>query len=232
MTLVETVRRQLSVVADPARAAGAQAYMKSAMPFLGVGAVPLRAVCRRLFGELPLPSAAVWRGHVEKLWREARYREERYAAIELLGVRRALPFRTLDVLPLYEEMIVTGAWWDYVDTLAKNRVGELLAKYPDEMKPRMLSWSTDDNIWKRRTAILCQLGFKDATDLGLLYACIEPSLESKEFFLRKGIGWALRHVAWTNPAEVKRYVEANRSRMSGLTIREALKNVKEGSATR
>jgi 3-methyladenine DNA glycosylase AlkD len=89
----------------------------------------------------------------------------------------------------------------------------------------MLSWSRSTNLWKRRTAIICQLGFKEHTDLELLYACIEPSLGSNEFFLRKAIGWALRQHAWTDPGEVKRYVRRNRDRLSGLSLREALKNV-------
>jgi 3-methyladenine DNA glycosylase AlkD len=89
----------------------------------------------------------------------------------------------------------------------------------------MLAWSKSKNIWKRRTSILCQLGFKKDTDLGLLYACIEPSLDSEEFFLRKAIGWALRQHAWTDSAEVKRYVSCNAARLSGLSQREALKNI-------
>jgi 3-methyladenine DNA glycosylase AlkD len=80
-------------------------------------------------------------------------------------------------------------------------------------------------MWKRRAAILCQLGFRRETDLDLLYACIEPSLESKEFFLRKAIGWALRQYAWTDPREVRRYVTANRERLSPLSVREAMKNI-------
>jgi 3-methyladenine DNA glycosylase AlkD len=212
-------------VAEPARAAGAQAYMKSAMPFLGVPAVPLRAACRRLFSTLPLPSAAAWRREVLGLWRGARYREERYAALELTGVRAAGSFQDLDALPMYEEMIVSGAWWDYVDYLAKNRVGTLLRRFPRPMRKAMLAWSRDDDVWKRRTSILCQLAFKEDTDLDLLYACIAPSLASREFFLRKAIGWALRQYAWTDPREVKRYVRENGHRLSGLSRREALKNV-------
>ena len=81
------------------------------------------------------------------------------------------------------------------------------------------------NIWKRRSAILIQLKAKEQTDLDFLYACIEPSLDSKEFFLRKAIGWALRQYAWTDPVEVRRYVVANEARLSGLSRREALKNL-------
>jgi 3-methyladenine DNA glycosylase AlkD len=92
----------------------------------------------------------------------------------------------------------------------------------------MLSWSKSKDLWKRRTAIICQLGFKSETDLELLYACIEPSLESREFFLQKAIGWALRQYAWTDAMEIRKYVRRNRSRLSALSYREALKNIGAG----
>ena len=63
------------------------------------------------------------------------------------------------------------------------------------------------------------------TDLELLYACIEPSLGSREFFLQKAIGWALRQYARIDGVEIKRYVRRNRARLSALSCREALKNV-------
>jgi 3-methyladenine DNA glycosylase AlkD len=128
-------------------------------------------------------------------------------------------------MKMYEELIVTGAWWDYVDDIASHRVGPILKGYPAPMRRKMLAWSKSSNLWKRRTAILCQLGFKEETDLKLLYACIEPSLASQEFFLRKAIGWALRQYAWTDGAEIKKYVRLNRNRLSALSAREALKNI-------
>ena len=88
----------------------------------------------------------------------------------------------------------------------------------------MLAWSIDSDMWKRRSAIICQLHAKRETDLDLLYACIAPSIGSSEFFLRKAIGWALRQYAWTDPEEVARYVATNANRLSGLSQREALKN--------
>ena len=126
---------------------------------------------------------------------------------------------------MYEELIVTGAWWDYVDVLAKHRVGRLLRTYPGPMRRRMLAWSRSRDLWKRRTSILCQLDFKGDTDLALLYACIAPSLASREFFLRKAIGWALRQHAWTDPDAVRRYVRDHEAALSPLSRREALKNV-------
>ncbi len=124
-----------------------QAYMKSTMPFLGVGARAMRAACRRAFAEVDLLSAAGWRRSVRALWRGARYREERYGAIELAGDSRARPFRDLDALPLYEEMIVTGAWWDLVDPIATRRLRELLTLFPRAMQREMLGWSRSENLW-------------------------------------------------------------------------------------
>jgi 3-methyladenine DNA glycosylase AlkD len=220
-----TIRSALRRVADPAKAAPMQAYAKSTMPYFGVTAVPLRKVCREVFADLDFPTAAAWRRAALGLWRGARFREERYCAIELTGVRRFDRFQDLAALPMYEELIVTGAWWDLVDGVAGHRLGTLLRRYPREMRRQMLAWSRSDDLWKRRSAILCQLTFKKATDLDLLYATIEPALDSKEFFLRKAIGWALRQYAWTDPKEVRRYVREHERELSPLSRREALKNV-------
>jgi 3-methyladenine DNA glycosylase AlkD len=136
------------------------------------------------------------------LWRSATHREERYAALALARQRKAQAFQTLEALPLYEEMIVSGAWWDFVDELASHAIGELLERYPREMRRTLREWSRSGDLWKRRAAILAQLGFRDATDTKLLYACIRPSLSSREFFLRKAIGWALRQLARYNNVDL------------------------------
>jgi 3-methyladenine DNA glycosylase AlkD len=233
--LAAALRAALSAAAEPARAAPMQAYMKSSMPFLGVGADARREVHRRVFAEVDFPNAAAWRRTALALWRGARYREERHAAIGLTGVRRFERFQDLAALAMYEEMITAGAWWDYVDGIAAHRLGPLLRRYPRAMRRRMLAWSRAEDVWKRRSAILCQLTFKKDTDLDLLYACIEPSIASREFFLRKAIGWALRAYAWTDPKEIRRYVREHENALSPLSKREALRNIggwKKGRRTR
>lgn len=223
--LIAAIRDNLARVADPTKAAPMQAYMKSAMPYLGVQTPPLRRVCRDVFAAHPLTSIEEWRETVLALWCGARYREERYAAIALTGDRRYQGFQRLDTLPLYEEMIVNGAWWDYVDELAIRRVGPLLALYPEPMRVMMLAWSRDANLWKRRSAILCQISFKAATDEHLLFACIEPNLSDRDFFIRKAIGWALREYAKTRPDTVRRYVREHEATLSPLSRREATKHL-------
>jgi 3-methyladenine DNA glycosylase AlkD len=225
VSLLSRLRKSLREAADPKKAPLMQAYMKSDMPYHGVATAALRQVCKLTFTDLPLETSKEWRALVLELWRSARFREERYAALYLAGDKRARPFQSLAAMTMYEELIVSGAWWDFVDDIASHRVGPILRDHPEPMRRKMLSWSKSKNMWKCRTSIICQLGFKSDTDLELLYACIEPSLASREFFLQKAIGWALRQYAWTDAAEIKRYVKLYRRRLSALSIREALKNV-------
>ncbi|MBE3206456.1 MULTISPECIES: DNA alkylation repair protein [Parafrankia] len=223
--LVAAVRAALAGAADPARAPAMRAYMKSEMLFRGVPKPVRERALRPVLAERTLPSQSSWRATVRALWREAEYREERYAAIDLTGHRAYRAYQRADTLDLYEEMITTGAWWDYVDEIASRRVGPLLAADPAAIRPVMLRWSRDGDLWRRRTSIICQLSFKAATDLDLLYACIDANLDDRDFFIRKAIGWALRRYAWTNPTEVRRFVTARGDALSPLSRREALKNI-------
>lgn len=223
--LLLKLRKSLTQAADPAKATGMQAYMKSVMPYHGVPTPLMRAICKTAFANIEFATAADWQAQVLHIWRNARFREERYAAIGLAGHKRFAAYQTPAAVKMYEEMIVTGAWWDFVDIIAGHRIGQILRAYPAPMRRKMLTWSKSPDMWKRRTSILCQLTFKANTDLDLLYACIEPSLASKEFFLQKAIGWALRQHAWTDPDETRRYVNKNRARLSALSTREALKNI-------
>jgi 3-methyladenine DNA glycosylase AlkD len=88
----------------------------------------------------------------------------------------------------------------------------------------MLAWASDADLWKRRTAIISQVRFQAASDVELLHACIAPSIGSRELFLRKAIGWALRRHARIDPEGVARYVRAH-PELSPSSRREALKHV-------
>ena len=222
--VLAALRRELRAAGDPERARAQRAYMKSTMPYHGVGSAPARAIFRRVLSRVDLPDAATWRALVLGIFRGARFREERHAALALAADRRARAFHTMDALPMFEELVVDGAWWDIVDDVASHRLGALLERDPRAMKRAMLAWSRSPDLWKRRSAILCQLGKKERTDLDLLYRAIAPSIDRPEFFLRKAIGWALRQYAWTDPREVARYVAAH-PELSPLSKREALKNV-------
>jgi 3-methyladenine DNA glycosylase AlkD len=223
--LVRAVRHALARAGDPERAAAMRAYMKSALPYRGVPSPDQRCIWRTVFPQFPIADPESWQATILVLWRGAAYREERYAAMALAGERRYDAWQTLEAIPMYEELIVTGAWWDYVDTIAAHRIGHLLETHPAAMRPLLRRWSRDEHLWKRRTAILAQLTFKERTDTRLLFACIDANLADTAFFIRKAIGWALRQYARTDPEAVSAYVRRHASRLSGLSRREATKHL-------
>ncbi len=223
-SLVSAVRNGLAGLADPAKAPAMRAYMKSEMPYLGVRKPARAPLLKRLFAEHPLPDRVSFSTAVLTLWREAEFREERYAAIDLSGHRAYARWQDSDLLGLYEEMIVTGAWWDYVDEVAIRRVGPILRAEPETVTPLMLTWAYDEDLWRRRTAVICQVGAKTGTDTDLLTRAVEANIDDREFFLRKGIGWALREYAKTEPDWVRAFVTAHPA-LSTLSRREALKHL-------
>ena len=234
MSIRESVIAALRDAADPERAPQQQAYMKSDMPYFGVGVPQCRRIAGAVFRTHPLPDARAWEAAILDLWRNAAHREERYAAVELLLFGRYSRWLEPARVPLIEELVVTGAWWDYVDAIAGRGVGTMLAAHPQPMKAVLREWSKDDDIWKRRTAILAQLKSKRATDTELLADTIRPSIGEAEFFLRKGIGWALREYAST-PRPIRPGSSWPSSRlipmlMSDLSRREALKHLERTNA--
>ncbi|WP_424185995.1 DNA alkylation repair protein [Actinokineospora sp. G85] len=227
MSYAAAVREALAAAADPAKAEGMRRYMKSELPFLGVAKPERAKLVRAAIAAHPCATKDEWLAEARDLWRGAAHREERYAATDLTGARRYAAWQTADVLPLYEEFIVTGAWWDHVDEVAANRVGPLLRAFPDQIGPVMRAWATDPDRWRRRTSVICQLTAKADLDTDLLTHAIESTQDDQDFFLRKAIGWALRQHARVDPDWVRAFVDAH-PRLSPLSRREALKHLGVG----
>ena len=212
----------LAAQADPAKASGMQAYMKTDMPFYGVQK-PFRVVIlRQLVRDFPPADREEYEELVLGLW-DLHHREEKYLA---LGVARHFGEHvTPSSLPLYRRLIVEGAWWDFVDEVATKLIRRLIVEHPDQTWPMVDKWIDDEDMWLRRTAILCQIGARERTDTGRLFAFCERRAFEREFFIRKAIGWALREQARTDPEAVAGFVVEHRDQLSGLSYREATKHI-------
>ncbi|MEN8238321.1 MAG: DNA alkylation repair protein [Actinomycetota bacterium] len=207
---------------DPSQAAAMAAYMKTEMPFYGVSSPVRKTISGTLRREFPATMRSDYDRGVRALW-GGTHREEKYLAI---AYARSFPrFVTASSIPMYRMMITRGAWWDLVDEIASHLVGTVVHNQRGRLTPVMTSWTTSEDMWLRRTSIICQLRHKADTDTALLGIACTENLGSTEFFIRKAIGWALREYAKTNPAWVLGYVERHTDEMSGLTYREAMKHL-------
>lgn len=199
-----------------------EAYMKNQFPFLGLKK-PLRsALLKPLFSTENLPE----KHHLESICRALWTLPEReYQMVALDLIRKFERRLTPKDLSWMEHLIREKSWWDSVDFLATHPVGFLVERYPEELGPWLDSWITSDDIWLNRTAIICQVLYRQKTDKDLLRRAICAHIRSTEFFHRKAIGWALRAYAQQDPEWVRNFVEEHRSALSGLSVREALKHL-------
>ncbi|GAA1282575.1 DNA alkylation repair protein [Pseudonocardia aurantiaca] len=222
--IVDVLRGGLAGLADPVAGESMQKYMKSAMPFRGVAKPARRQLLRLAVAAHPVSDATTLGAVAAELWDGARFREERYLALSLVDLPRHARLVDLSWVPAFQHWIVSGAWWDTTDEIASRRIGPLLRAHPADLSPVVKGWMTDPDRWLRRTSVICQLGSGPATDLALLGDAIEANALDSDFFLRKGIGWALRQHARTDPEWVRDFVAAH-PRLSPLTRREALKHL-------
>ena len=155
---------------------------------------------------------------IAQLWSQPQ-RELQYFAMELLlKYSKASPPGWIG---LYEELILKKSWWDTVDGIAAWNVGDNFQKYSDQISVYANKWMDSENIWLQRTCLIFQLRYKLKTDFELMKSFIIPLSSSKEFFIRKAIGWALRQYSKFNPEIVKNFV--SQQPMSNLSKREATK---------
>jgi 3-methyladenine DNA glycosylase AlkD len=228
VALVQALRSALAAQAQPDKAGPMQAYMKSALPFWGVDAPARRAVVTQQAALHPVADGQTLIDTVLQLWRSATHREERYAALDLLRRPKLRQLMDPRWLPVLQELILTGPWWDHNDEISGQALPWLLQRYPQETQRLLRQWAHSDSLWLRRAAMLSQRGLKAPHfDAVLLYDCILPSTGSSamagEFFIRKGMGWALRERSYAAPDEVQAFCAEYRSKLSPLTLREALR---------
>lgn len=218
---VAEVRPLLEPLADPTRATQMAAYMKGIAPFLGVTSAQRRAATSTwIRGFDPGPHAAALLEAAGQLV-GAPERELAYVALDL--VRRHERTLPASALPELRALALVRPWWDTVDAWATT-IGRGGLRHRG-WDAAVAGWATDPHLWARRIALVFQVGRRDRVDLDLLRTACLANLADRDFFMRKGIGWALRDAARTHPDEVRAFVAAHREQMSGLSLREATKHL-------
>lgn len=214
---MDKLKEKLHKLIDAEKSVQMAAYMRNQFSFLGIQKGDLKANTKEF---VRLEKNILDWEIVNSLWEEE-YREYQYVAMEYINLRQKLLTES-DFEKLYS-LIINKSWWDTVDELS-NYVG-YLAYNAEYGKQILLKWSVDENLWVRRTAIIAHRRFKDITDTDLLKEIIINNLESKEFFINKAIGWALREYSKTDPDWVRNFINDNCEGLNSLSIREGSKYI-------
>ncbi|MES2484346.1 MAG: DNA alkylation repair protein [Bacteroidota bacterium] len=221
MSFIHDLQKGYSENAAPNNAVAMEKYMKNHFTFHGLKTEARRKIHKEALEQNKQEVKANARELALELYQKTE-REYHYSAIEILMKKLKKAFRLEDIT-LIEHLLVTHSWWDSVDTISKYLLGGYLQQFPQERENILAQFSNSENMWLNRSVILFQLGYKKETDVALLFSVCEKHRHSKEFFIQKAIGWALREYAKTNPRAVKDFVE--NANLKPLSTREALKNL-------
>ncbi|MFQ4138397.1 DNA alkylation repair protein [Nodosilinea sp. PGN35] len=218
---LQMLRAHFEQQANPTQALPMRKYMRNQFEFLGIKGPIQKALVKQFIAEHGLPAADHLEGIVRELWCWPE-REYQYVALALLEKQQKQ--LTPDTIPLLQHLITTKSWWDTVDSIASHNVGQLLKQYPSCREVAIAPWRRAENLWLRRATLLFQLSYKAETDRALLFSLVEQNSDSKEFFIQKAIGWALREYSKVEPGAVQVFVAE--TPLAALSRREALKWLK------
>lgn len=199
-----------------------KAYMKNHFEFYGINSPLRKEMVKDIKKKFSFKNDdALW-ALVDKLWHSDQ-RELQYIALDILAPLASK--LTKENMSILEHMILTKSWWDTVDMIAPNLIGKIFMSDTASRDIYVYKWMDSDNIWLQRSAIIFQLKYGQKTNIDLLSEAILKNDVSKEFFVRKAQGWALRQYGKYNPSFVYDFVQAN-PQLSGLTQKEALRSLK------
>ena len=205
--------------ADPSQAVDMSRYMRDQFQFYGIKS-PLR---KELLKEIkvvikPTPSVR-YQEFIQLLWDDP-HRECQYIATDLMGtINKKMDVDWIDFI---EQLILTKSWWDTVDFLAPKLLGNIFSRYVDIGHQYTDKWIESDHFWLQRSALIYQLRYKDKVDFERLARYILRRKDSKEFFVQKAAGWALRQYSKSNPEVVAEFLSDNQN-LARLTVREGSK---------
>ena len=205
--------------ANPERAAPMSKYMKNRFPFLGIPTPARNEIIKQFFKTYGFPNREDLLLFIKACYAKPE-REYHYFAIALAGklVKKAEP----SYVEVIEYLVVENSWWDSVDSVSSVCCRPFFKQHISLQQKITRQWMDSGNIWLQRSAILFQLNYRNETNEELLYGYISELAESKEFFIAKAIGWALREYAKTNRKSVEQFLQSQA--LQPLSRREAKKH--------
>ena len=217
---INPITKKFRQQADAEKAKWMKAYMLNQFDFYGLQTPERRKLCKEHYRIHPINDLTELEAIVKECFHLPQ-REYQYFGVELFAFHKKLWKKSS--VKLIEYCLLQKSWWDSVDHIASEWLGPYFKVFPEQIIPVTSKWNVSGNLWLQRSSIMFQKAYKKETDTALLSQYILHCKDSKEFFIQKAIGWALREYSKTNPEWVIKFVKENQ--LAPLSKREALKRI-------
>ena len=220
--MIDTALAQLHAAANPEYAVYAAAYHKTARPYLGIKVPVVEAMADGWRAECSLDerltlAAALWDTNIH---------EARVAAAKLLTQARIKPDDGA-AWALIQSWVPQFDAWAIADHACKAAEKRITAN-PARIEA-VEGWTTSENIWTRRAALVATLPFTkqnfpkpvelDVRDRVLGWAATYA--DDRDWFIQKAIAWWLRDLSKHDPARTADFLETHGTRLKTFARKEA-----------
>jgi 3-methyladenine DNA glycosylase AlkD len=219
-----TIHREMTELANPARAALVGRFFKTAPGEYGAGdhflgiAVP---VLRKLAVKYQGASLRV----LTRLLR-SRWHEERLLALLILVRQYAKgdPARREAIYRLYLRHTARINNWDLVDCSAEHIVG---AHLRDATRARLLTLARSKNLWERRIAILATFHDIKRGEFDRTLQIARILRNDPHDLIHKAVGWMLREIGKRHRNVEEAFLQRHATRMPRTMLRYAIEHFPE-----
>jgi 3-methyladenine DNA glycosylase AlkD len=192
------------------------------------GNIPLhRTKSRRAYSFSKLPfteQLAIW----DVVWRTSNGFYPRLHAFFFLERHLKKENELLELWPIIVKWQNNVDDWGLCDALAKvyTRVLEIT---PEAVYMQLAEWNSDANLWKRRQSAVSLLYYsrtkKKYLEFEQIIALITPLLGDKEYYVQKGVGWALRELYNVYPRLALGYLKKHIELVSSSVLATAVEKM-------
>ncbi len=222
--LATQVRARLREAGDVQAAARGRTYFKRGddVELYGVKSSALRGIEKEAYGEVRADWTVSHAISFCELMAETAQLEAKMVGVLLLG--RYHEDFPRGLLAVVRGWILAGSFrnWAVVDGLAPTVVTPLVVKY-DELMPRVVRWTSSNNLWLRRAAAVTFVPLaRKGRELDCAYTVVERLLSDPNDLIHKASGWLLREAGRTDMARLEDFLLNKGPHIPRTTVRYAI----------
>lgn len=218
--VLSEIRAEFDRLANPRAAEGAQRFFKDQVITLrGVPSPDVHRVSREVYARIKKWPVADRDRLCTALWASGRHEEGALVCYVYRRFAKQCGAREFALFTRWLDKYVHN--WAHTDGLASWLLGASIANDP-ALVEELDAWTRSKNRWKRRAAAVALIySAKRGEHTRAILRLATPLIGDPDDMVQKGVGWLLKETYPKKPAEVMRFLVANRAKTTRLVLRYA-----------
>jgi 3-methyladenine DNA glycosylase AlkD len=225
--LLAEIRTEFDRLADPRAAESAQRFFKDQpIELRGVTSPQIQRIARDVYPRIKKLPAADRDRLCTALWASRKHEEGALVCYVYRRFAKQCGAREFKLFTRWLDRYVDN--WAHTDGLSLWLLGASIANDAtlidklDSGAAQRQSWTRSKNRWKRRAAAVALVySAKRGEHTRAILRIAAPLIEDEDDMVQKGVGWLLKETYPKKPAEVVRFLIANRTKTTRLVLRYA-----------